>query len=75
MDAHKKNEEAVKQPKSCRKGYMGQVNFLSQHFVLLKISAFSSKVNTARNLYLLVEAGVKLDNEAKGKRHLDGGVH
>ena len=27
VDAHKKNDEAVKQPKSCRKGYMGQVYF------------------------------------------------
>ena len=27
MDAHKQNNEAVKQPKSCGKGYMGQVHF------------------------------------------------
>lgn len=25
VDAHKRNSEAVKQPKSCGKGYLGQV--------------------------------------------------
>ena len=29
IDAHKHNEEALKQPKSCRKGYMGQLRLIS----------------------------------------------
>jgi len=29
IDAHKDNDEAVKQPKSCRKGYMGQLRQIS----------------------------------------------
>lgn len=29
VDAHKRNDEAVKQPKSCRKGYMGQLRLVS----------------------------------------------
>jgi len=29
IDAHKHNDEALNQPKSCRKGYMGQLRLIS----------------------------------------------
>mmetsp|Transcript_6373 Transcript_6373/g.14944 ORF Transcript_6373/g.14944 Transcript_6373/m.14944 type:complete len:624 (-) Transcript_6373:68-1939(-) len=33
VDAHKKNDEAMKKPKACRKGYMGQLRLISNMII------------------------------------------